>query len=342
MKRYFSKVKRYWLIFLILLVVGGFLYFRSRATAQKPLTFVAVTRETIESTIEVPGKVDADQKASLKFLAGGKLTYLPVKEGQYVKKYQTIASVDARDLQKNLSKSLNLYMTERLDFEQTKDDRKDLDPNLELRRLAQKSQLALDNSVIDVELRDIAIRNSSLYAPIEGVVTSLPVKVAGVQVMATDIFEIVDPKTLLFDAEVDEIDIGKIKVGTPVRITLDAYPDEEVEGIIDFIGLKADVSSRSSGGTVFPVRVSFSEADAALYRLGMNGTMTIILDRKENVLSIPLEATMEKDGKTYVEVQDPQNPKKSVEKEITTGIESESTIEVLSGLSEGDQVVIPE
>lgn len=342
MKALLPRISRRWIIVLVLIViVGGVFFYRSRSSASKPISTATVEKGKIEEVINVPGVVDADKKASLRFLAGGKIVSLPVKEGQQVKRLQALATIDVRDLQKNLQASLNDYMSERLDFEQDKDNRKDLVQNDEILRLAQKSQLSLNNSVISVELKDIAIRNSTLYSPIDGIVTALPIKVAGVQVTATDSFEIVDPSTLIFEAEVDEIDIGRIHAGMPVRIVLDAYPDQPVESVIDYISVKAEQSRRSSGGTVFPIRIRFPISDLQFLRLGLNGTVSLILEQREETLLIPIEAVSMKDDKSFVQMKDPSNSKKTIEKEVKLGIEGEDQIEVLEGLSQGDEVILP-
>jgi HlyD family secretion protein len=333
--------RKWWFGALLLLIVGGFFVIRARAQPVSASTFEPVERGTIEETIEVPGKVDAERKASLRFLAGGKVVSLPVQEGQNVKKNDRIASIDARDLQKNLSKSLNDYLTNRWTFDQGKDDRKDSALTDALRRVADKTQFSLNNAITDVELKDIALKNATLTSPIDGVVTSLPVKVPGVQVLSTDVFEIVDPSALEFVAEVDEVDIGKVMVGTPVRMVLDAYPDQKLDGTVDRIGLKAQSSSKSSGSTVFPVHIKIQFPDITHFRLGMNGTLTIILQKKDGVLTVPIESTLSHDGKTFVKVRDPKNPTKEIEKEVQLGIEGDTEVEVLSGLSQGDSVAIP-
>ncbi|MEK7458363.1 MAG: hypothetical protein AAB612_02680, partial [Patescibacteria group bacterium] len=98
----------------ILLVIAGIFWWRFSINSKKNIkTFEAPQQRTIEQVLEVSGKVDAHEKASLKFLAGGKITYVGAKIGDQVKKWQTIASIDKNDLQKNLTKYLNTYSIER-------------------------------------------------------------------------------------------------------------------------------------------------------------------------------------------------------------------------------------
>jgi HlyD family secretion protein len=342
MKRFLLRRKKIFFGVLILLGIGILLFTRSRQNAAKVAEYATAERTTIEETIEVPGQVDAGVKASLKFLGGGKLVSLPLEEGEMVKKGARIASIDTRDLQKSVESSLLDYMSTRADFDQGFDDRKDTALSDTIRRSANKLQYTLDKSVIAVEAKDIALKNATLISPIDGIITSLPVDTVGVPVIATDVFEIINPDTLLFEAEVDEIDVGRVEKGTPVRIVLDAYPDQTIQGTIHSVGLKAQASSQSSGGTVFPVKVVLPGANILKTRLGMNGTMTIITKKSEGVLSIPIDATSVREGKTYVSVRNPKDEKKPVEREIQTGIENEDRIEVVSGIESGEQVVIPE
>lgn len=334
--------KRKWWLFslvaLIAVIIGYVIMTANRSTAE--MTFATVQRGTIEATVDVPGEVDAQVKARLKFLGGGKIVSLPVKEGDTVYRGNRIASIDARDLQKSLESSLQDYLTTRSEFDQGIEDRKDTALTNALKRAADQSQYGLNKSVLAVELKDIALKNATLTSPIDGIVVSLPVETVGVPVIATDVFEIVNPATLIFTAEVDEVDIASVKVGTKVRIVLDAYPDETIDGAIDWVGLRAQVSSQSSGGTIFPVRVRLPSVDLFKFRLGMNGTMTIVLEQKESVLTIPIEAATVKDGKNYVQLKDSNNPSKTIEREIQTGIENEDTIEVSAGLAEGDEVLV--
>src|SRR5690554_2544870 len=89
---------------------------------QQTLTFTSPTRETLVKTLVVSGVVDAKEKASLRFLAGGKVTNLGAKEGDQVKKWQTIATIDARTLANTQQQSLNSYAQQRLTWDQETDD----------------------------------------------------------------------------------------------------------------------------------------------------------------------------------------------------------------------------
>ncbi len=344
MKKVFSSIlvflKAKWKLLLILavvaLVVIGFL--QSRSKNQVKLNFVSPSKENIVSSITISGRIDAKEKAQMRFIAGGKLVYLGAKQGDVVKKGQSLATIDRSSLQKQLNQDLNLYMKERYDFENTRDDIKDrtLD-TLETRDVA-KQQYDLDNQVLNVEIQNIAIANTALYAPFEGILTVAPTNTTGVQLLASDYFEVVNPKTLIFRAAIDEIDMHRIAKGQAGQITLDAYDEEKIDSYISYI---AYTSSESSSGTVFLVEFPIDSQNMEKYRIGMNGDVSIKIAEKKDVLTIPLDAISERDGKVYVNVK-ADNKEGKEEREIKTGLESEDEIEVIEGLSESDQVVLPE
>lgn len=338
----FSMAKKRWKVLLVLLLlIGGVAlwYVRSQANKEPELTFVTPIRQDIVESLDVSGTVDAKQKARLRFLAGGKITYVGAQEGSWVKRGQTLASIDQATLQKQLELQLNAYTRQRNSFENYQDSIKDVPLTTTQERAKDDTQLKLEDSVLSVEQQALAIQNTSLYAPFEGLLTVSPVTVAGVQVTSTEYFEIIQPTSLIFKAAVDEADIAQVTPDLPAVLILDAYPDKKITTKVQYI---AYTSSESSTGTVFVVEFPLGDIpESNLLRLGMNGNIAIELKRANNALTIPLDATKERDGKTYVMVQAPDGSVK--EREIVTGITTTTNlIEVISGLSESDRVQLPE
>ncbi len=331
--------KRWKLISVILLVLLGigFWRYQNSQAAESDLIYQKAQVRDLEKTLEVSGVIDAKEKANLRFAAGGKVTYLGAQEGDQVKKWQTIATIDQATLKKQLEQDLNNYLKERWDFEGLQDDYDyQLEP-LETRRTLDQEQWNLENQVLNVEIRDIAINNTVLAAPFAGVLVSSPVDTTGVTLLATDIFELVNPKTLVFKAAVDEADIALINKGQTGKIYLDAYSNQAIEANIDYIAYK---SQQTSTGTVFTVELPLTGEDLlGKYRLGMNGEVEILVERKEDVLTVPFIATRFRDDQYYVEVKGPQG--EPVERPIEIGLETEDYVEVLSGLSPDDEVLIP-
>lgn len=327
--------KRYIIIALVVLVLGFIVIRKSTAQTQEITTGYAQIKD-LKKTLDVSGIVDAHAKAYLRFLAGGKVTYIGAKEGDTVKKWQTIAAIDTRSLQKSLQQGLNTFDSSRMDNEQTYEDNKDIYGDKAVERDLVQSNMSLRNTALSVEITDLAIKNSSLVSPLDGILYSSPTNISGVILTATDAFRVADPKTLFFQIDVDEADIGLVKVGQSVDIVLDAYADEHIESTVESISYQ---STMGTSGTTYAVKVNLPvSTDIYKYKLGMNGTAHILLEKKEQVLSVPITAITQRDGKTYVQVMNAL--KKPEQKEISTGIETDEDIEVLSGISSSDEIVI--
>lgn len=331
--------KRYKLLLIILGVFFiGFMILQNKAKKQIKLTFVSPTREDIVSSITISGRIDAKEKARLRFITGGKLVYLGAKEGDTVKKWQSIATIDRSALQKQMDQTMNAYMQERNSFENTQDNVRNRDLSTKEVRALADEQYDLNNKVLSVEIQDIAISNTTLRSPFEGVLTSAPIAVPGTTLLASDYFEVVNPKSLIFHANIDEIDLHKIAKGQSAEIILDAYDGEKIATQVSYISY---TSSESTSGTVFLIEFPLNDQNIEKYRLGMNGDAVIKLAEKKDVLVIPIGAISERDGKTFVNLK-ANNKEQKVEKEIKVGLESEDKIEVIDGLTENDQVVLPE
>lgn len=335
-----SLLKKKWKLVLVVLIFLGIvlLVVNSKNKNKVVLVFEKPITQSITKTLDVSGHVDAKEKVRLRFPAGGKLTYVGAEEGDTVKKWQTVAAIDKATLQKQLDQDLNNYMKERWDWEEVVDENRDQALTLSERRSQDKDQWDLTNTVLTVEIRDLALQNTSLYSPFEGILTTAPTSVAGMQVLATDYFEIVNPNTLVFRAAVDESDISNIVVGQKATLVLDAFEDIEINTEVSYVSY---TSTEASSGTSFIVEFPLSQTEIEqILRIGMNGDIKILLEEKENVLTIPSIALIERDGITYVMVKSGEN--KSEEREVEIGLETDETVEVISGLSESDEVVIPE
>lgn len=299
--------------------------------------------QDLKKTLDISGVTRADSQAILRFQSVGKLAWVGVKEGDHVDKWQAIASLDQSALKKSLEKSLNTYMTQRLSTDQTRIDEGVLSNNFDLftlsptiRTALDQDQLALDNKVIDVELQDIANKLATLYSPIEGIVTQMSHENPGVNIALTDTFTIIDPKSLYFEADVDETDVSQLSLGQSAQINLDAFPDLTIQTQVDHIAFTASIGE--GGSTVYKVKFLLNP-DQSNIRLGMNGDVSILLDEKTNILTIPTSATIIRGDQTFVQItKDGQ----ILDQEITTGLETDDFIEITGGLDPDDQVVIPQ
>lgn len=341
-KKMFSWFKTHWLlsviaILLVFFLISSFIGKEMKAKQEfQALQTVPFAAKDLVKTLDLSGVVDAKRKVKLFYPTGGKLTKINVKKGDTVIAGQVLAVVDQADLQKRLEKSLNNYMTDRLQFDDYQDQFKTRSPSEKENLTSQLDQLGLENSVLDVEISSLAINNTKLTSPISGLVTAAPELVAPINILATDSFTVIDPQSLIFRVMVDELDLNLIHEGQAAKISFDALPELQTSATIANIALTSTVST---SGTAFEVEFALPNLDLTQLRLGLNGDAKVILAEKKQVGSIPLEALYVKDGRQYVKVLD-QNKKQVLEKTVTTGLETDDDIEILTGLNWGDLVVI--
>lgn len=203
-----------------------------------------------------------------------------------------------------------------------------------VKRILEKNQWDLEKAVLDVELKHLSLEFATLITPIAGIVTQVDTPVAGVNITpATAVFEVVEPDSLVFEANVDEVDAANIAIGRAATITLDAFPNSPFPGSVTKIAFAAKTSS--GGATVFPVEVSIATGSAV--RIGMNGDVSIQTDTQDQVLVIPTEAVREEEKRSFVYKREGKTYQKTP---IELGNRSDSEVVILSGLSEGEEVVI--
>jgi len=142
---------------------------------------------------------------------------------------------------------------------------------------------------------------------------------------------------LIVKAQVDETDIGNIQLGQAVTIQLDAYPDQTIKGKVEHIAYESQVINNV---TIYEVDVIPVEVPS-FFRSGMSATVNFITQQKDNVLLLPIRAIQKIGTNTYAFQLDPAtNTGKPIQ--IKTGLENTSHIELISGLKEGDKIVIPD
>lgn len=322
------------LLFILFGGIGTWYWISSQS--ELPVQVSEVRSGELTDSISASGEIDAKQRVSLVFQTGGKLSWVGVQKGDEVKKGQLVASLDKTQLQSTLKKYLNSYEKERTEFDDTSESADDVTLTETIARLKKRAQIDLDQTVIDVEIQNEVLRLASLYTPIAGVVIKAEPEFAGVNVGPTNsAYEIVNPDTVFFKADVNEVDITKVKVGTPVTLELDAYEGNTIQSKITDISFSSKTTS--TGGTAYEVRIELPENTDYKYRLGMNGDADFILSSKNDVLLIPQTALVENNDTYFAWII---NEGKAYKKEVKIGISSIDEVEIIEGLSKGDSVIV--
>lgn len=320
-------------VVLALIAGGAFKRSQTNAAAANQSSSTVKSRN-LKEELTLPGQVDASENVTLRFQSSGKLAYVGVAEGDTVKKGQLVASLDQRELRNKLSQYLLAFKGKRWDLDQARDDIEGKAITEAMQRVLDKSQFTLDTSVLDVELQSIALEYSRLIAPFGGIVTKVDMPYAGVNITpAQSEFTIINPDTFYFEAKADQSEVIDLKEGENVTIVLDSFSEGSLKGTIKSISF---VPRTDESNTVYTVKISINPADLQSgVRVGMTGDATFLLSEKKKVLSLPQEFVKSDGDKSFVTLK---KGNKMVKQTIKTGLETDTYIEITSGLKEGDVV----
>ncbi|MBU0581500.1 MAG: efflux RND transporter periplasmic adaptor subunit [Candidatus Margulisbacteria bacterium] len=178
-----------------------------------------------------------------------------------------------------------------------------------------------------------AYKPTSLIAPISGKVIVRGVEPG--QTVNNSTAVLVLANRLIIKAQVDETDIGQIKIGQKVSISLDAYPDVKITGIVGHISYESKVVNNV---TIYEVEI-IPDTVPAIFRSGMSANVNIIKIAKKNALLIPETAVELKDGKSIVRVK-AEVKKGYQEIQVVTGASQDGMIEVISGIDENTILLV--
>lgn len=327
-----SKKKIILLIVLIAVAIIGFNFFGSQKKPA-PMQLAEVKRQDIKSTVSSSGILTGTNAVNLKFKSGGKLAYINVKAGDWVERNQVIAGLDAKELSIALQQAQNTLRDKQAAAEKALDDVKnhEKDESSSQKKDRTTAEVARDNAYDSVKAAQKALEDTVIVSPIVGVVTQA-IQTPGQTVGGSDVIaQVVNMSSIYFDSDVDESDISNIAVGTPVDVTLDAYPKQVFKGLVDQI--IPQTKTTSSGATVVTVRIILDNPELVFVQ-GLSGQSSIFYQASFNTLTIPQEALRE-DGNVVIQTNGQLEAKK-----VETGISSDTDIEIKTGLEEGDKVLL--
>jgi HlyD family secretion protein len=183
------------------------------------------------------------------------------------------------------------------------------------------------------------LEEATLVAPFAGIVADVNIEVGQMVNSSTPVIVLTDLTSYYVDLYIDETDIGQIlnhqNGGQPVLVTLDAFPNEEIEGEVAAI---KSIGTVSGGIVTYEVRVEIAPNGVSI-RSDMTASATVVVEEKENVLLIPNRAIRREGDVEYVEVFDQSGGTEVRRVAIATGASNDVMTEVTAGLEEGDAVV---
>ncbi len=205
-----------------------------------------------------------------------------------------------------------------------------------------EAQVAQDSA--NLKQLEEQLNYTDVVSPIDGLILSRDVEmgdaVSSILVLgssATLVMTLGDTSQVYVKGKVDESDIGRVYLGQPARIKVESFKDKTFNGVVTKI---SPMGVEKDNVTTFEVRVSINNPGGEL-RAEMTANAEIILDEHKSVLQIPEGAIIyDKDRKASVEVPDPKGKDGQRKVAINIGISNGAKTEVLSGLKEGDQVIL--
>jgi RND family efflux transporter MFP subunit len=237
---------------------------------------------------------------------------------------ETVNDIDIEALAATLSKLLEMEK----DSEATLADIDDID----------LLQLNLTTAAVNVASAQLDQANDELtgavlIAPFDGVVTSISVSLGDPVNRNTATIDILDPSVVTVQGSIDEIDVLSLKIGDDVAVILDALPDKVLEGVIDEIGDGVN----QQGVIEFPLIITLTPPDGVELIEGLSATATIVLNRIDNALLIPLQAVGGGFDQPTVDVVSGES---FVTTNVSLGASDDFWVIVESGLSEGQEVLM--
>jgi HlyD family secretion protein len=343
--------------------VGLFLYSRNAAAKQEGLKTVEVTRGTIVQKALAVGQIVPDQEIQVKSQISGIVSRTFVEVGDRVEQGQPLftitpdptplelagaerevelAQVAFDRAQQDLERSKSLWTGGIVAKDQFDAREKDFDhARISLEQAKDKLKLIKEGRIDRAVGRpavDSVIRASTSGTVLERRVNpGDPVVPLTTFQEGTVLMTLADMGTLEFRGTVDEIDVGKLHEGMPVRIQVGALPGEEVPAVLTRIAPKA---REKEGATVFDVEAAIgAAANDIVLRAGYSANANIIIQEKPDILLVPERLVTLADGKASVEIPGATPEAEPVKREIEIGLSDGLNMEVVAGLAEGDLVV---
>jgi HlyD family secretion protein len=366
--------------------IGGWIWTKDDPQPSVTANFATaqVHKGTLQVEVSGSGTIQPAARESIAAAEPGVIAQVSFQQGDRVKKGDILVAFEQEDAASEIrSKRLELE-TKRLSLEELKisfkqaPDKKALD---QLQVSIKKQQLEIQKLEADIAELESAEKIDPLVAPIDGTLTLLSASVGQTANTNNTLAEVADYNHLQVVLKVDELDIAKVKLGQAAEIAVEALPEKKFIGTVAAI---ANEGTANNGVATFEVTVDIANPEGLMS--GMSANATIMTEKKEDALYLPIEAVQSLQDQYFVLIpsstetqlqgtqqpkqqvkmsqqsQQPQQPQQSQQSgrnqqqqrreqnndfagaskvTVEVGIHNEDYIEILSGLKEGDAVVVP-
>lgn len=344
----------------LVVVAGAVFVFVQNGSARKESEFkteAAFKGSIIDKALAV-GKIEPKREIVVKSKIGGIVKRIYVVVGQNVKTGDPLFDIAPDPTPVELAEASRQVELAQVSFDNYEREYKRLKSLLDKELISiqefESKQAQFEESELKLKLAreklaliesghtQVADRKveSVIRSTIDGMVLSLEVEEGDPIVpltsfqAGTELMSLAYMDDLIFRGNVDEIDVGKLKVGQTVDIEIGALPDEKLPGTLMRVSPKAHTEQ---GSTLFEVEIAIGETGSAFLRAGYSANADIIIRRKEDILLVPERLVHMTDSISTVEIQDSLGLITS--REVTTGLSDGINIEIVSGVKEGELII---
>lgn len=358
MKRYFKFVVAA-LVLLVFVATFVFLWMKSQPVPEEYEVFTAKSMDLRKTTV-VTGKIEPRNEVNVKPQISGIITDLYKEAGDRVEAGEVIAKVKVIPDMAQLSAAQARVRLAEVNVKQARVDygrEKTLyDKGLIAAEEYEKSKQAYDQAQEELEAANdnlqvvrygVSARNAGesstlIRATISGLVLDIPVKVGNTVILSntfndgTTIATVANMADLIFRGNIDEIDVGRLVSGMPMKITVGAMHDLRLQASLEYISPKA---VETNGANQFEIKAAVKVTDDNLIRSGYSANAEIVLAEAKGVLAVPESAIEFEGNDTYLYVVKGSGDNMQYERrKVETGLSDGLHIEVKKGLKAGEKV----
>ncbi len=356
-------MKKFFKIFLWILVAAivlGTFYFLWRNSQPKEEHYATVAPEILDirKTTVLNGKIEPRDEIQIKPQISGIISQIDVEAGDFVQEGDVIARIKVIPEASQLSSAQSRIDAAQIEVDDAlvKFERSKAlyEKKVISREEFENAEKALKTARTDLEYAKDSYRiiregvsqfnsqesNTLVRATITGLVLDVPVKVGSSVIQAntmndgTTVATIADMTNLIFKGNVDETEVGLLKPGMTMDITIGAASDIHPSAVLEYISPKG---TENNGANTFEIKAAITVDDVSALRSGYSANASILLSEAAGVLAVPESiVTFEKDS-TYVYVQTDTVPKPKYERRaIVTGLSDGIHVEVKKGIKKTD------
>jgi HlyD family secretion protein len=346
-------------ILVVAALAGGAAFFlRADGTGEATTQSVTVERRSIEAKALAVGTIEPETEITVKSQVSGVVQHLFVEEGRYVEAGGSLLELRPEPTPLELVEARRALEMREIGVETLRRERDRMNHLSQVQGISERELEQAERGYQEAALELATARDrlelletgrvssqgmtvqSLVRAPVSGYVLQRTVEVGDPVVPlssfqeGTVLMTMADMDRLVFRGTVDEIDVGRLREGMPVTISVGALPGVAMPGTLVRISLKGRTQENA---TVFPVEIAVQAGDGIRLRAGYSANADILLEQREAVLVVPERVVTFQGDSAWVEVPGPAGDR--VRRRIRTGLSDAIHVEVLEGLEEGETVL---